>query len=112
MASLVTDRKLRAGVAGTEVEALVNSDHYIVLGCLSSASLTEHKRYLGGEETVAGEAAGETNTGRSTFCGPTEGLPESATTQGKTKRLDLRGDVEACRRESLRTPGPTVWAGV
>ena len=25
-----------------------NSDHYIVLGCLSSASLTEHKRYLEG----------------------------------------------------------------
>ena len=25
-----------------------NSDHYMVLGCLTSASLTEHKRYLGG----------------------------------------------------------------
>ena len=25
-----------------------NSDHYMVLGCLRSASLTEHKRYLGG----------------------------------------------------------------
>ena len=52
-----------------------NSDHYMVLGCLPSASLTEHKRYLGGEEAVTGEAAGETNTGRSTFRGPTEGRP-------------------------------------
>ena len=27
-----------------------NSDHYMVLGCLPSASLTEHKRYLGGSK--------------------------------------------------------------
>ena len=27
-----------------------NSDHYIVLGCLPSASLTEHKIYLGGRK--------------------------------------------------------------
>ena len=27
-----------------------NSDHYMVLGCLPSASLTEHKRYLGGRK--------------------------------------------------------------
>ena len=25
-----------------------NSDHYMVLGCLLSVPLTEHKRYLGG----------------------------------------------------------------
>ena len=49
-----------------------------------------------GEEMVAGEAAGETNTGRSIFCGPTKGRPESVTARGETKRLDFRGDVEAC----------------
>ena len=27
-----------------------NSDHYMVLGCLPSAPLTEHKRYLGGRK--------------------------------------------------------------
>ena len=27
-----------------------NLDHYMVLGCLTSASLTEHKRYLGGRK--------------------------------------------------------------
>ena len=41
-----------------------NSDNYMVLGCLPSASLTEHKRYLGGKETVANEAADKANTGR------------------------------------------------
>ena len=65
-----------------------------------------------GEETVSGEATVEANTGRSTFCGPTEGCPESATAQGKMKRLDFREDVEDHQRENLRTPGPTVWAGV
>ena len=28
-----------------------NSDHYMVLDCLPSASLMEHKRYLGGQKT-------------------------------------------------------------
>ena len=28
------------------------SDHYMVLGCLPSASLTEHKRYLGGRKKL------------------------------------------------------------
>ena len=29
-----------------------NSDHYTMLGCLLSASLTEHKRYLGGRKKL------------------------------------------------------------
>ena len=29
-----------------------NSDHYMVLGCLPSASLTEHKSYLGGRNNI------------------------------------------------------------
>ena len=64
------------------------------------------------EETVDDGAADESNKGRSTFRGPTEGRPESATTRGKTKRLDIRGDVEARRRESLCAPGTTEGAGV
>ena len=48
-----------------------------------------------GEKTVIDEAADEANTGRSTFCGPTEGHPKSATARGETKHLDIRGDVEA-----------------
>ena len=29
-----------------------NSDHYLVLGCLHSASLKEHTRYLGGRKKL------------------------------------------------------------
>ena len=29
-----------------------NSDHYMVLGCLQIASLTEHNRYLGGRKKL------------------------------------------------------------
>ena len=66
----------------------------------------------GREETVAGQAVGETNAGRPTLSGPTEGRPNGATTRGETKRLNLREDVETHQRESLRTPVPTVWAGI
>ena len=55
----------------------------------------------GREETVAGEAAGETNADRPTFRGSTEGRPEGATTRGETKRLDLGEYVETYQRESL-----------
>ena len=65
----------------------------------------------GREETVAGEAAGETNAGRPNFRGSMEGRPEGATAQGEMKRLDFREDVETHRQESLRTPGPTIRAG-
>ena len=80
---------------------------------LPAKRLTDGAQEISGkEETVAGEAAGETNTNRLTFRGPTDGCPKSATARGETKRLDLRGDVEARQRESLRTPGPTVREGV
>ena len=64
-----------------------------------------------GKEAVSDEAAGEANTGRQKFRGPTEGRPESATARGETKRLDIGGDVAARQRESLRAPGPTEGAG-
>ena len=60
---------------------------------------------------VAGEAAGETNADIPTFCSSTEGHTEGATARGETKRLDLGEDMETHRRESLRTPGPTILAG-
>ena len=63
------------------------------------------------KETVAGEAAGETNEDGPTFCGSTESRTEGATVQGETKRLDLRDDLETHRRESLRTPGTAIRAG-
>ena len=45
---LGTDRRLFGDVSARDPRH--NSDHYMVLGCLSSASLAEHKRYLGGRK--------------------------------------------------------------
>ena len=47
---LGTDRRLFGDVSFRDSRH--NSDHYMVLGCLSSASLTEHKRYLGGQKKL------------------------------------------------------------
>ena len=43
---LGTDHRLFGNVSVRDPRH--NSDHYMVLGCLHSASLTDHKRYLGG----------------------------------------------------------------
>ena len=45
---LGTDRRLFRNVAVRDPRN--NSDHYMVLGCLSSSPPTEHKRYLGGRK--------------------------------------------------------------
>ena len=45
---LGTDRRLFRNVAVRD--PWHNSDHYMVLGCLPSAPLAEHKRYLGGRK--------------------------------------------------------------
>ena len=66
----------------------------------------------GMEETVAGEAAGGTIEDGPTFCSSTESRTKGATARGETKRLDPGDDVETHRRESLRTPGPTIQAGI
>ena len=70
------------------------------------------KEIPGREETVASEAAEGPNTDGSTFRGSTESRTEGATTQGETKHLDLGVNMEAHRRESLRTPGPAIRAGL
>ena len=60
---------------------------------------------------MCAEAADETDTGGKNFCGPTEGRPKIATESGETERVDIRGDVEACRQESLRAPVPKERTG-
>ena len=47
---LGTDRRLFGNVSVRDPRH--NSDHYMVLGCLYSDSLTEHKRYLGGRKKL------------------------------------------------------------
>ena len=45
-----TDRHLFGNVS--VLDPMHNSDHYMVLGCLHSASLKEHARYLGGRKKL------------------------------------------------------------
>ena len=47
---LGTDLRLFGNVSVRDPQH--NSDHYMVLGCLPSASLTEHKWYLGGRKKL------------------------------------------------------------
>ena len=47
---LGTDRRLFGNVAVRD--PMHNSDHYMVLGCMHIASLTEHKWYLGGQKKL------------------------------------------------------------
>ena len=65
----------------------------------------------GGEKAVAGEATDKTIMDGRTLCGSTESRTKAETAGGETKRLDLSGDVEAHRQESLHAPGPTLREG-
>ena len=69
------------------------------------------KAIPGGTKAVAGEATDRTITARHTLCGSTESRTKAKTAGTKTKRLDLGGNVEAHRRESLHAPGPAVREG-
>ena len=61
---------------------------------------------------MASEATGKTIVDGKNLCGSTESRTKAKTAGGKTKRLDLGGDVGAHRRESLRALGPALWDSV
>ena len=60
---------------------------------------------------MAGGATGGTIEGGHTLCGSTESRTEKGAAGGETKRLDLGGDVAACRRESRHAPRPALLLG-
>ena len=107
---LGTDRRLFRNVAVRDPRH--NLDHYMVLGCLPSAPPDGSKEIPGREEAVDGEAAEGTNTDGSTFRGSKESRTKGATAQGEKKRLDLGVNLETHRRESLRTTGTRIRAGL
>ena len=55
-----------------------NSDHYMVLGCLHSAPLREHARYLGGRKRPPPPPTNLHNEGGQNLSGPTEGCTEAS----------------------------------
>ena len=69
------------------------------------------KAVPGGTQAVAGEATNRTITAGHTICGSTEIRTKAKTAGSETKRLDLGGNVDAHRRESLHAPGPAVQEG-
>ena len=60
---------------------------------------------------MAGAAAGGAIANRHTLCGSTESRTKKSATGSETKRLDLGGDVAACRRESRHAPRTAVLPG-
>ena len=63
---------------------------------------------LGGTEAMAGAATGGAIEDGHTLCGSTESRTENSAAGSETKRLDIGGDVAACRRESRHAPRPAV----
>ena len=55
---------------------------------------------------MAGGAAGGAIEDGHALCGSAESRTENSAEGGETKRLDLGGDVAACRRESRHAPRP------
>ena len=63
-------------------------------------------------QEVTSEAAEGANEGGRRIHGPEEGRPESEGARGETERVDIGGDVDTCRRESLCALGPGERAGI
>ena len=73
-----------------------NSDHYMVMGCVHSASLRENARYLGGSKRPPPPHTDRTDEGGQNLRGPTEGRPKTAGSGSSEKRVDLGDNVETC----------------
>ena len=73
-----------------------NSDHYMVLGCLTSAPLTAHRRYLGGRKRWPVRPPVKPTWADQLFAALRGGRTESATARGETKHVNIGGYVEDC----------------
>ena len=76
----------------------------MVLGCLRSAPLREHAKYLGGCKRPPPPTTDRPDEVGRNIRGPTEGRPKSPGTGSEEKRMDLGGHMDTRRRESLRVP--------
>ena len=60
---------------------------------------------------MASTATGGAIADGHTLCGSTESRTKTSAAGREMKRLDLGGDVAACRRESCHAPRPAVLPG-
>ena len=60
-----------------------NSDHYMVLGCLPSASLTEHKRYLRGRKNLTLKSLTEPTRDDEVFAALRRAVPKARVSEAR-----------------------------
>ena len=72
---LGTDRRLFGNVSVRDPRH--NSNHYMVLGCLHSASLTEHKQYLRGRKKLPLKPPTEPTREDEVFAALQRGVPKA-----------------------------------
>ena len=72
-----------------------NTDRFMVVGCLRSAPEREHTRYISGRRKLPSQPPTEPTREDRIFAALRRAVP----------RVNLRGDVEARRQESLRAKG-------
>ena len=100
---LGTDSRLFVNVSVRD--SMHKSYHYMVLGCLHSASLREHARYFGGRKSPPPPPTDQTDKGVKNFCGPMEGRSETTGLGSAGEHVGPRDNVDTRQQESLRAPG-------
>ena len=68
-----------------------NSDHYMVLGCLPSASLTEHKQYLGVQKKLPLKPPTETTREYEVFAALRRAVPKARVREARENEWILTG---------------------
>ena len=88
-----------------------NSDHYMVLGCLPSASLTEHKRYLRGRKKLPLKPPTEPTREDKVFAALRRSVPKARAREAKrnewisTETWRLVDDRVSARRDPRERAG-------
>ena len=83
----------------------------MVLGCVQSASLKDHTRYLGGRKRLPPPSTDQTDKGGHNVRGPTKGCSETVGLGSVEEHMDLGDNLETCRRESLCAPRSSEISG-
>ena len=100
---LGTDRRLFGNVAVRDPRH--NSEHYMVLGCLHSASLSEQMWYLGGQKKLPLRPPTEPTREDEVFAALQGAVLKPLAREAKKNEWIIDGNVETRQRESLCAPG-------
>ena len=70
----------------------------MVMGLLRGGMARAHDKYIAGRQKVPMQPRGEADAGGQTLRGSAAGRAETRTAGTSSERVDLRGDLAACRR--------------